>query len=209
MLISALVLGLLGSLHCLGMCGPIAFMLPLSHDKPVKKALQLSLYHLGRVLAYALLGLAFGFVGKGLYLFGVQQKVSIIIGVIMIFLVFVPLKKLGAKGVKNPFYTWVAKAKKRLGVELNKRSSDTFLTIGFLNGFLPCGLVYMALLGAVAMANAWQGAMYMLLFGLGTIPLMTTVVYFSSWFGQSFKQKFQKLFLFLWLLLGCCLLSEA
>ena len=74
MLTSALVLGLLGSLHCLGMCGPIAFMLPLDHSNTMKKTTQLSIYHLGRLLAYGIIGVLFGLLGKGLALFGIQQN---------------------------------------------------------------------------------------------------------------------------------------
>ncbi|HLV13999.1 MAG TPA: sulfite exporter TauE/SafE family protein, partial [Xanthomarina sp.] len=84
MLWSALALGLLGSFHCVGMCGPIAFMLPVDRSHSVKKIAQISTYHFGRLLAYSIIGLVFGLVGKGLYLFGIQQQLSIAIGVLMI-----------------------------------------------------------------------------------------------------------------------------
>ena len=193
MVTTALGLGLLGSLHCLGMCGPIAFMLPLDQENKLKKLLQLFLYHLGRIVSYSLMGLVFGTVGKGLYLFGIQQKLSIAIGAIMILLVLIPAKYLNQFKLSQPLYKLIGTVKTALGKELKKRTPDTFLTIGFLNGFLPCGLVYMALLGAVAMANAWQGALYMALFGLGTIPLMSAAVYFSAFFKGSFKAKIRKL----------------
>ena len=80
-----------------------------------------------------------------------------------------------------------------MGKELKKKSPDTFLTIGFLNGFLPCGLVYMALFGAIAMGNALEGSLYMILFGAGTIPLMTTAIYFSGFLKGAARQKVQKL----------------
>lgn len=193
MVTSALVLGLLGSLHCLGMCGPIAFMLPLDKRSSTKKIFQLSLYHLGRIFSYGLMGLAFGLVGKGLQLFGFQQKLSIVIGVVMILLVLVPSRYISKFSIAKPVYGIIGKVKARLGNELKKRTPDTFLTIGVLNGFLPCGLVYMALLGAIAMGNALSGSLYMALFGLGTIPLMTTAVYFSSFFTPKTKTKFRKL----------------
>ena len=163
MVASALVLGLLGSLHCLGMCGPIAFMLPLDKRSNSKKIFQLSLYHLGRIFSYTLMGLAFGLVGKGLQLFGFQQKLSIVIGVVMILLVLVPSRYISKFSIAKPIYGIIGKVKARLGNELKKRTPDTFLTIGVLNGFLPCGLVYMALLGAIAMGNALSGSLYMAL----------------------------------------------
>ena len=193
MVATAFILGLLGSLHCLGMCGPIAFMLPLDRHSNAKKLFQLSLYHLGRLFSYALMGLAFGFVGRGLQLFGVQQNLSIIIGVLMITLVLVPSKYVSKFSLTKPVYGLIGKVKTKLGAAFKKRTPDTFLTIGLLNGFLPCGLVYMALLGAIAMANPLQGSFYMALFGLGTVPMMTGVVYFTSIFGKKAKFRLQRL----------------
>ncbi|MBO0322988.1 sulfite exporter TauE/SafE family protein [Muricauda sp. CAU 1633] len=193
MLTSALVLGLLGSLHCLGMCGPIAFMLPLDQANNVKKTAQLSIYHLGRLLAYGVIGVLFGLLGKGLSLFGIQQKLSIGIGVLMIVLVLLPSKYMSGHKLFSPIYSIIGKVKSKLGSELKKKTPDTFLTIGFLNGFLPCGLVYMALLGAIAMGNALEGGFYMMIFGLGTVPLMSFVVYSKGMFSTSIKARIQKL----------------
>ncbi len=193
MLTSALVLGLLGSLHCLGMCGPIAFMLPLEQANTVKKTGQLSIYHFGRLLAYGIIGVLFGLLGKGLSLFGIQQKLSIGIGVLMIVLVLIPGKYLNGHKLLSPIYSIIGKVKSKLGAELKKKTPDTFLTIGFLNGFLPCGLVYMALLGAMAMGNPIEGGLYMMVFGLGTVPLMSLVVYSRGMFSTSIKSKIQKL----------------
>lgn len=193
MLASALVLGLLGSLHCLGMCGPIAFMLPLDQANTVKKTGQLSIYHFGRLLAYGIIGVLFGLLGKGLSLFGIQQKLSIGIGVLMIVLVLIPGKYLNGYRLLSPVYSLIGKVKSKLGAELKKKTPDTFLTIGFLNGFLPCGLVYMALLGAIAMGNALEGGLYMMIFGLGTVPLMSLVVYSKGMLSTSIKSRIQKL----------------
>lgn len=193
MLYSGILLGLLGSLHCLGMCGPIAFMLPLDRSRPQKKLLQLSLYHLGRLFSYGLLGLAFGFVGKSLQLFGLQQKLSIAIGVLIILLAIVPSKYYSRLSVTGPVYKAIGKVRSKLGKELKKQSSDTFLTIGFLNGFLPCGLVYVALFAAIAIGSPAQSGLYMVLFGIGTIPLMTTAIYAFTLFGNGVKARIRKL----------------
>ncbi|WP_291865930.1 sulfite exporter TauE/SafE family protein [Maribacter sp.] len=193
MLLSALALGLMGSLHCVGMCGPIAFMLPVDRNNNLKKFTQIFIYHFGRLLAYSIMGLVFGFLGKSLQVFGLQQKLSIAIGILMILVVLIPYKTFNKYNFSKPVYKIISKVKNQLGKELKKKTPDTFLTIGFLNGFLPCGLVYMALFGAIAMANAWQGALYMILFGLGTIPLMTTAIYFSSLLKGVARQKVQKI----------------
>jgi sulfite exporter TauE/SafE len=193
MLLSAIILGLMGSLHCIGMCGPIAFMLPVDRTNSYKKFGQIFLYHLGRLFAYGIIGLVFGLLGKGLYVFGVQQNLSIAIGILMIVLVLIPYKTFSKYNLSKPLFKIISKVKNRLGQELKKKRPDTFLTIGLLNGFLPCGLVYMALFGAVAMGNAVEGSLYMILFGAGTIPLMTAIIYFSDLLKGSVRQNAQKL----------------
>ncbi len=193
MLLSAIILGLLGSLHCIGMCGPIAFLLPVDRDNSFKKFTQILIYHLGRLIAYGIIGLVFGFLGKGLYIFGMQQKLSIFIGMAMILVVLLPYKTFQKFNLSKSVFKGLSKIKGQLGKELQKKSPDTFLTIGFLNGFLPCGLVYMALFAAIAMGDPWTGSMYMALFGLGTIPLMTTAIYFSAILKGNTRKRIQKL----------------
>ena len=202
MLLSAVILGIMGSFHCIGMCGPIAFMLPVDHNKPAKKLFQVFLYHLGRITSYALIGLIFGFLGKGLYVFGLQQRLSIIIGILMILFILIPYRTFGKYNFSKPIYSFLTKIKSRLGKELQKKSPDTFITIGFLNGFLPCGLVYMALFGSIATANPWLGALFMALFGLGTVPLMTTAVYFGSMLKGAAKKSVQRLIPIFVILIG-------
>ena len=192
MLISAFILGLLGSFHCVGMCGPIAFMLPVDRNNTFKKVTQISLYHIGRLLSYSIMGLVFGLIGKSLNLFGFQQQLSIIIGVVMIIVILIPYKTFNKYNISKPIYKVISKVKYALGSALKKKTSDTFLTIGFLNGFLPCGLVYMAVFGAIAGGNAAEGSLYMAFFGLGTIPLMTTAIYFSNFLKGAMRQKIQK-----------------
>lgn len=180
MLYSALILGLLGSFHCIGMCGPIAFMLPVSRDNQLKKAMQVFLYHLGRLLAYGMIGLIFGLIGKSLNLFGLQQQLSIWMGVLMIAVVLIPGKKLGRFSIRGPLTRAIGKVKSSMASALKRKSPETFFSIGFLNGLLPCGLVYMAVFGAIASGDTAEGSLYLMLFGLGTVPLMTCAIYFSG-----------------------------
>ena len=185
-------MGLLGSLHCVGMCGPIAFMLPVDRSHSIKKIGQISIYHVGRLLSYGLLGLIFGLVGKGLYLFGLQQQLSILIGALMIIIVILPYKTFNKYNLSRPLYKLISNVKSGLGKAMKRKTADTFLTIGFLNGFLPCGLVYMAVFGSLATANAYAGSLYMILFGLGTIPLMTSAIYLGKFINSKVKQRIQK-----------------
>ncbi len=193
MLWSALIFGLLGSFHCVGMCGPIAFMLPVDRKNPVKRAFQLMSYHTGRILTYSVLGLVFGIVGKSFNLFGIQQQLSIIIGVLMIVVILIPTKIFNKYNFSRPLYKAVGKVKSSMGTALKKKDPGTFFTIGYLNGLLPCGLVYMAIFGALASGGAWEGGLYMAVFGLGTIPLMTTAIYLGNFLKGKAKQRIVKM----------------
>ncbi|MFP4845679.1 sulfite exporter TauE/SafE family protein [Winogradskyella sp. PE311] len=192
MLTSALILGLLGSLHCVGMCGPIAFMLPVDRTNSFKKVSQIGIYHFGRLLAYSIIGVVFGMIGKSFYIFDLQQQLSIVIGTIMIVLVIIPYKTVGQYNLSKPLNKLIFKVKSNLGKALKKKTADTFLTIGFLNGFLPCGLVYMAVFGSIATGSLLNGSLYMVLFGIGTIPLMTTAIYLGKFLNSTIKQRIQK-----------------
>lgn len=203
MLYTALVLGLLGSFHCVGMCGPIAFILPVDRTNQTKKIFQISLYHFGRIFSYSLLGLIFGLLGKSLNLFGFQQQLSIAIGLLMVLVILIPARTFNKYNFSQPMYKMVGKVKSALGKELKKKSPDTFLTIGFLNGFLPCGLVYMAIFGAIASGNALQGSLYMAMFGLGTVPLMTSAIYLGNFLNAQVRQRIRKAIPVFVVLIGC------
>lgn len=192
MLYTAFILGLLGSFHCLGMCGPIAFALPLSRDNPLQMALQVVLYHTGRLITYSLIGVLFGLFGRGLYLAGFQQRLSILVGIVMILLVIFPSNHLQKIQITKPLYSFISKVKSRLGHFLKRRSLTSFFMIGFLNGFLPCGLVYMAVFGSLASGSPGQGGLYMFMFGVGTVLLMTAAAVFGNFVNISFRNKIQK-----------------
>jgi len=192
MIYAALIFGLLGSFHCVGMCGPIAFLLPLDRKNRSKRILQLLSYHSGRIFMYALIGMAFGIVGKGFNLFGIQQQLSIGVGLLMITSILLPIKIFNRYNFSKPIYRAVGKIKNAMGAELKKKNPGTFFTMGYLNGLLPCGLVYMAVFGALATGGALQGSLYMIVFGLGTVPLMTTAIYLGNFLKGTVKQRIVK-----------------
>ena len=192
MLYTAIIFGLISSLHCIGMCGPIAMMLPVDHKNPSKKALQVLIYHLGRLTSYGILGLAFGLLGRGFYMAGIQQQLSIAVGIGMIVLAVVPEKILANYNFSRPVYRLITRIKSSLGAQFKRKTPDAFFTIGLFNGLLPCGLVYAALFGAIAMQNVTLGIAYMILYGLGTIPMMSAVVYVSSLLSMPFRNQLQR-----------------
>ncbi|MBP8792813.1 MAG: sulfite exporter TauE/SafE family protein [Lutibacter sp.] len=192
MLWTAFVLGLAGSFHCIGMCGPIAFVLPIDKTSKARAIYQSLLYHFGRLLSYSLIGFFFGFIGKGLYLAGFQQRLSILIGVLMIFIVLIPVKIFNKYNFSKPLYQIIGVVKQRLGLYLSKKSNKSIFLIGFFNGFLPCGLVYMALIGSIATGEPLEGALYMALFGLGTVPLMSVAIFLGNVLNLTVRKKIQK-----------------
>lgn len=193
MLLTAFLFGLLGSFHCVGMCGPIALMLPVDRRSKAKGIWQTALYHFGRLLTYSLIGVLFGLIGSSFQLFGLQQGLSIAMGVLMLLVLIIPVRVFNKYNFSRPMYRLVGKVKSALGKELKRKKNDTFLTIGFLNGFLPCGLVYMAVFGAIASGNALSGGIYMLFFGLGTVPLMSVAVYLGNFLKGNARQRIQRL----------------
>ena len=192
MLYTAFIFGLISSLHCVGMCGPIAMMLPVDRNNEVKRVLQILTYHFGKLMAYGSLGLLFGILGKGFFLAGMQQQLSIIVGVIMILIAVIPEKQFAKYNFSKPIFTIISNVKSSLGQQFKKKTLSSFFTIGLLNGYLPCGMVYVALFGALAMNSIKLGILYMILFGIGTIPLMSLVTYVSNIFSISFRSKIQK-----------------
>ncbi|AWM14846.1 hypothetical protein DI487_13950 [Flavobacterium sediminis] len=192
MLYTAVIFGLISSLHCVGMCGPIAMMLPVDRSNQATKTIQILLYHLGRITAYSSLGLLFGILGRGFYLAGMQQQLSIVVGVIMIVIAVVPEKQFAKYNFSKPVYKIISRVKSSLGNQFKKKTMGSIYTIGVLNGFLPCGMVYVALFGALAMNRLDLSVLYMVLYGIGTIPMMSLVVYVSNLLTVSFRSKLQK-----------------
>jgi len=190
---SALVIGLAGSLHCVGMCGPIAIALPIGQDSRLMYTIGRVAYNIGRTLTYALLGLVCGFVGQTILMSDYQQGLSIALGVIILLAVFTPSKytsKLVGKSSNSKLF---GKLQDVWGRMFRKSTVWALFVVGLLNGFLPCGLVYLALAGSVATGSPQKGAMYMGLFGLGTLPVMMAMSLLGTMIGLKFKQRLRRL----------------
>lgn len=175
LILSAFSLGFLGSFHCIGMCGPIALALPVQHLKGGSRLSGILLYNAGRISTYALLGLLFGWLGRQFYLGGLQQWLSMVLGALL--LIMAVLRYLPGKrfGMEARFGKLTAGTRRLLGTLLQRQRFSTLYAIGFLNGLLPCGLVYLGIAGAVATVHIYQGALFMAVFGAGTIPAMAAV----------------------------------
>jgi hypothetical protein len=192
-LFSALVLGLMGSFHCAGMCGPIAIALPLHGNTVPQKIFGGTLYNVGRTITYGIMGAIFGLLGQGIQMIGVQQKISVIMGVVMIISVLFPALFKNQYRMDKSMFSFVGKLKKRIGEMFSIRSFQSLFFIGMLNGLLPSRLVYMAMAGAIGTGNAAEGTLYMILFGLGTIPMLLTISLAGNIMSQAIRRKINKL----------------
>ena len=168
---SAFILGLAGSLHCAGMCGPLALALPFAGSSTPGYVLGRLGYNLGRILTYCVLGVIFGLIGKSLLLAGVQRWVSIGLGAALLAGLFSSRRL----GLSTPVTRLVQQLKSALSVCLQRRSFSTPVLMGLLNGLLPCGLVYVAGAAAITRGDIRSAVIYMAAFGAGTIPMMLAI----------------------------------
>lgn len=200
--IAALGLGLATSLHCVGMCGPIAFSLGLNPENKFDFTARNLTYQFGRVTTYTALGALLGIIGYGVSFAGLQNPLSIAVGIMIILMALLP-KNLGANdfGMK-PFSRLMFKIKTGLGKFLRKKNYSSLYITGLLNGLLPCGAVYAALTGSVAMGSVWGGAVFMFFFGLGTIPLMFASVLAGNVVSLQTRQKILKFLPYLMIVIG-------
>ncbi len=198
----ALMTGLVGSLHCIGMCGPIAIALPLGNRNWFYKTIGGITYNIGRSITYGLLGALFGLLGQGIEMAGLQQWASIGIGVIMILSVFFPLLFRGKIAFESFFFDFVGKLISRFRKLFAISSLPSLFVIGFLNGLLPCGLVYVAIAGAINTSDVMSGIVYMLLFGLATIPVMLAIPLIGNLIGTGIRKKFRHVLSVFIVLLG-------
>jgi sulfite exporter TauE/SafE len=191
--ISALTLGLLGSFHCIGMCGPIALAIPLKTNSWLARITGGVIYNLGRAITYAIMGAVFGMLGRGLVMSGFQQWVSIIMGAIMVLSVITPSIYKNRFNAEKGVFSFVGKLKISLGKLFTQRSYNSLFLIGLLNGLLPCGLVYFAIAGAIATGSSVSGSLFMFVFGLGTIPMLLAISLLGNMVTVELRKKITKL----------------
>lgn len=190
-ILSAFSIGIFGSFHCVGMCGPIAMALPLRNQSDWSKFSGALVYNLGRITTYAAFGLFFGLLGKGFGIWGYQQWLSVVLGLLILIALFFPSNVTFRYGqnILNSFFT---KIRSSIGALFSKKSRASLYTIGLLNGMLPCGLVYMAAALAIATGAVGKGMVFMIAFGLGTLPLMWGMAFFGSFINLGLRQKIRK-----------------
>lgn len=189
LLSTAILVGLLGSFHCLGMCAPITWAVPGNKQKRGRWLAGRLVYNSGRLITYAGLGVIAGLLGSSLSMAGWQQGLSIGAGSLMLLGVLFFGMEVPDKALLKPLSRLVLWVKRQIGGLLAKKGFKAQLALGLLNGLLPCGLVYAALIAALSMGSVQGGALYMTLFGLGTFPMMLAAALFGKMMSQRFKQR--------------------
>lgn len=187
------LIGFLGSFHCVGMCGPIVLALPTGNVSNFYLALSRIFYNIGRVFTYAFFGAVFGFFGRGITFVGFQQTVTISIGVLILFYYLMPSKfkgKLSSTGPYQLLSNFIKSSFRRITKDGSPLSLFLF---GIINGFLPCGFVYVALAGAITMGDALNGAIFMAFFGIGTIPIMLGTALLGKFLSANVRRTMNKL----------------
>jgi uncharacterized protein len=178
LLFAALISGLIGSFHCLGMCGPIVLMLPRPAASRGAYVMNRLYYNLGRIVTYSILGAICGLLGHLVVLAGFQQTLSIAAGIAILLGIFLPSRI--ARQVSPSIMTNISdKIRTLWGRLLNSHSVGSLFLIGLLNGLLPCGLLYVALAAATTTGSILRGVIYMALFGLGTVPMLLILSLFG------------------------------
>ncbi len=205
LIVAAFTMGLLGSFHCVGMCGPLALSLPLSTNTAWSKFSGAFLYNTGRIITYSVFGFVFGLIGKSASLFGYQQWLSISLGVLIIFFVILP-KRISVFSYKNYITVFFEKIRSGLGNLFSRKNYSSLFFIGILNGLLPCGLVYMAAAGAVATGDIADSILFMAFFGLGTLPIMWSLAFFGNYVSIGIRQKIRMAYPYMMMLMGCLLI---
>lgn len=185
------MLGFAGSLHCIGMCGPLALALPVQHLSPVRKTFSILLYQVGRVSTYTLLGLLFGMAGQLVYIGGFQQSFSVIMGILILaslaYFYFGKTRMQPAflRRFNGKVQQWIVQ------ILQSPKKLYSFLLLGMANGLLPCGMIYMAVAAALTSSGIGNSMLFMAMFGVGTMPAMIAVSYFGSTAGLTLRRKVQ------------------
>jgi len=195
----AFFIGLFGSVHCVGMCGPLAFAIPSFHTRWWMVVVDKFIYNAGRVITYTLLGLLIGLLGRQLWLAGMQQGVSIVSGILIIMAGLSRMFKVKFSQSKL-MPKLVAPINKLIGFALKHKAGH--FAVGLLNGFLPCGFVYLALIGAVNTSSPYSSAQYMFWFGVGTFPLMLLATVSMGFIGPQVRRSINKVMPYLMVCLG-------
>ncbi len=205
-IIAGFTLGLAGSLHCVGMCGPLSMALPVHHFSKAGKSAALLLYQAGRIITYSGIGLLFGLMGRQLYLAGYQQTFSIVAGVVI--LLIAALYFIQKRNIRLSFLSGFYQGVQQIIIRLLKSyvGLPGLFLLGMANGLLPCGMVYIALAASLSMQTLTESVSFMAMFGAGTLPAMMLTGYAGILIKPELRNGFRKITPFFISLMGIVLI---
>lgn len=173
MFLSALIMGFAGSLHCAGMCSPLAMTVTNMSRSVLSNRI---FYNLGRITTYGLLGATVATIGYIIPISAFQNVLSFILGITLIVLAVIGITGVRIPLVTNALAKFTVLLKNGFGKFIHRKNYAALLMLGALNGFLPCGLTFLALSFCITLSAPAQGFTYMFLFGVGTLPVMLGLV---------------------------------
>jgi sulfite exporter TauE/SafE len=185
-------MGLMSSFHCISMCGPISLALPIHGQTKLKQFSGLLIYNAGRAFTYSFFGIVIGSVGSVVGWIGYLRYLSIFSGVLILLYVIWPSRFSRVLSTPGFWQKMVKRLKKGMSAMLKSKTLTGWLTLGILNGMIPCGLVYLALISSVATGSAMNGGLFMLIFGLGTFPTMMAVGFSKNLISPVIRNKIRK-----------------
>lgn len=196
---SMFLLGLGGSLHCLGMCGPLVMAVPF--PKKHRNSGSKLLYFFGKAMAYGILGILIGLLGLKAIWGDSQRFLSVLAGILILLMVIFPIIKprIGKFYFHKSFQSIFQKIKQQ-------PRWYHFFQLGFLNGLLPCGMVYMAMAAALTSGSPIEGFFAMLFFGFGTTPILWLIAVLRTNVKIDLKKKLKPLTITLSVLVGVLLI---
>lgn len=200
-LITGFILGLTSNFHCIGMCGPIALAVPVNRKNNTTIIFGALQYNFGRIISYAILGGLVGIIGLSIHTFGILQWLSILSGLFLIiyawrkYLNKIFSQHLPALPIQKHLNT-------ALGKVIKSKNPMKLSLLGMLNGLLPCGMVYAALLNALLTGEILGSALAMVFFGIGTLPAMVGVIYMANKITPKLRAKFNKVVPYLITMVG-------
>lgn len=200
-------LGLVSSLHCVGMCGPLILSIPAPkftiHNFLYNKSIYNPIaYNIGRILTYVFIGIVIGLFGELVKITFLHQQISIFAGGLML-LTGVATKFEANNIIKSKFINKIFSIlKAQISSLLKTQNTSKMFLLGILNGFLPCGMVYMAILSSLAWGNINSTIIYVASFGLGTSPLLISLFFFSGFLSNKLRLKSQKIIPIITIMIG-------
>ena len=206
MLLSALILGFVGSLHCLGMCSPL--VMAVTNIRTPYFANRV-IYNVTRIISYGIQGAIIGMFGSLFNFAEFQTVFSIGLGSILILLGFAGISHFKMPIISGVMQKFTSFIKTQFSKFLDKKTLLSISIIGFLNGLLPCGLTYLALTYCILLPDAFNGFSFMIFFGLGTLPVMLGFTSLVSKLTQRFSIKVPNLVTIALILTGTTLVFRA